>query len=276
MVDASVLVTHLNDVRGVDAVDSLAGSKPLPVEVVLADGGSQADVLAAYERASDAWPFPLRVVDAPGSVAESREGAWSACRGDAIVFLDTDERAPAGWLGRILAPIEAGEVDFTAGPTRARHVRDAWDQYHAAVDAWFYRNFVAEDVVYAPMGNTAWRRPIFDRLAEDDGHVFDVTLARGGEDFDVSIRALKAGFRGRFVPEAVLEHDYSRVKGYAKVLRKKYWYARAEFRVMRRHADFFARRDVPRPSEPKPWHPMELFEPFVRRYAWLRDRIDAA
>lgn len=272
--DVSVLVTHLSDPRGLDAIESLGRSKLQPAEVVLADGGSEDELLDEYRELDDELGFAVRIVDAPGSVASSREQAWDRCEADIIAFLDTDELAPEGWLGTLTELVRAGEVDFAAGPTRPMQVEDEWDRYHERLDAWFYRNFVAEDVVYAPMGNTAWDRSVFETLDAQDGHVFDTSLDRGGEDFDVNVRALKAGFEGRFVPEAVLEHDYANLKGYRDVLAKKYHYAKAEARVRRRHAAFLEQRGPVEPEEAKPFHPIELVEPFVRRWAALQARWD--
>jgi len=274
-VDVSVLVTHLEDPRGLRAIESLAGGEREPEEVVLADGGSGEQLLAEYRELGEELAFPLRIVDAPGSVAASREQAWGECVGEVIAFLDTDERAPADWLASLIEPVVAGEADFAAGPTRPIAVEDRWDRYHEQLDAWFYRNFVAEDVVYAPMGNTAWSREVFETLGAEDGHVFDTTLDRGGEDFDVNVRALKRGFEGVFVPEAVLEHDYATLKGYRTVLSKKYHYAKAEARVRERHEAFLAERGPVEPEESKPFHPIELFEPFVRRWALLRARFES-
>ncbi len=272
--DVTVVVTHLDDPRGLRAVRSLAGYPGTPREVLLADGGSDQALLRAYEEAGAHAPFEFTVVDAPGSVADSREGAWDAASGSIVAFLDTDEVAPTGWLTKLTAPLRSGDADFAAGPTRPLAVEDKWDRYHARVDGWFYENFVKHDVVYAPMGNTAWRRNVFEKLDAQDGHVFDRRLARGGEDYDVNVRALKAGFSGAYVPEAVVEHDYSRVKGYGTILRKKYQYAKAERRVERRHRGFLGSRPpLPKPG-PKPFHPIELLEPFVRRWAALRARRD--
>lgn len=270
--DVSVLVTHLDDPRGLEAIESLRGSGLEPLEVVLADGGSEASLLERYRELGGDLPFELRIVDAPGSVAASREQAWRECQAGILAFLDTDERASADWLSRITEPIREGEADFAAGPTEPTAIEDGWDRYHARLDGWFYRNFVAEDIVYAPMGNTAWDRAVFEALDQADGHVFDTSLDRGGEDFDVNVRALKQGFEGRYVPEAVLEHDYSDLKGYRTILAKKYNYAKAEARVRRRHAGFFEERGSVDPEETKPLHPLELLEPFVRRWAALRSR----
>lgn len=272
----SVLVTHLDDPRGLAAIESLASQELAPREVVVADGGSQDPLLDEYRALDDVMPFEVRIVDAPGSVAASREQAWSRCEGSIVAFLDTDERAPESWLQTLTRPVREDEVDFAAGPTRPMQIEDDWDRYHERLDAWFYENYVAEDVMYAPMGNTAWARRVFETLSEQDGHVFDDSLDRGGEDFDVNIRALEAGFEGRYVPEAVLEHDYSGLKSYGDVLSKKYHYARAEARVRRRHAAFLERRGTVDPEDPKPFHPIEVLEPFVRRWAALRARLDDA
>lgn len=272
--DVTVLVTHLDDPRGLRAIRSVATYPGTPRQVVLADGGSEPALLRRYEEVGRHAPFEFTIVNAPGSVADSREGAWREAEGSIVAFLDTDEVAPVGWLSTLTKPLREADADFAAGPTRPIAVEDKWDRYHARVDAWFYRNFVAHDVMYAPMGNTAWQRAVFETLDADDGHVFDRSLARGGEDFDVNVRALKKGFRGMYVPEAVVEHDYSNVKGYGTIIRKKYQYAKAERRVEARHEDFVrSRPPLPSPDR-KPFHPIELLEPFVRRWARWRGRRD--
>lgn len=271
--DVSVLLTVLNDARGVRALESLALGTVAPKEVVVADGGSRAELLAPYRAFASKAPFPVRIEVVPGSVAASREAAWGRCRGRYVAFLDADEVAPPQWLARLLAPLEGGKADFAAGPTEPLAVEDRWDRYHAALDAWFYRTYVARDVVYAPMGNTMWRRKVFECLSERDGHVFDVRLGRGGEDFDVNIRALQAGFRGLFVPGAVVRHDYSGLRGLRRTLRKKYAYALAEFQLMGRHDAFLATRARPGGErKPNRWRLVELLEPFVRRRARRRAR----
>lgn len=267
-----MLVTHLNDARGVRAIRSLAGATSPPREVVLADGGSRPEILALYEALRTELPVDIAIVHAPGTVSQSRQGAWRACKGRVIAFLDTDEVAPAAWLERLTAPLHADAADFSAGPTRALSASDRWERYHERLDAWYYRNFVSKNIAFAPMGNSAWKRTVFEALDKGDGHVFDVTLPRGGEDFDVNVRAIQAGFRGAFVPGAELLHDYSLVKGMKRVLSKKYQYALAEFRIRRRHPDYFRANTMPKPAERKPWHEVELFEPFVRRWARWRSR----
>lgn len=266
--DVTVLLTVLNDARGVRAIEGLFDSSLRPRECLVADGGSRAELLRPYQDLAARAPFPVRVLDVPGSVAASREQAWRECRGPLIAFLDADEVPKRDWLASLVAPLASAEADLTAGPTEPLSLASSWDRYHAALDAWFYRNYVMRDVVFAPMGNTAWRRAVFEDLQRRDGHVFDVSLARGGEDFDVTVRALAAGFRGRFVPQAVLLHDYAGLHGLRRTLRKKYHYAFAEFQLGSRHAAFLAGRTGPGTErKPNRWRLVELLEPLVRRRA---------
>ena len=268
----TVLLTHLDDERGLRALESLRASTLRPIDAVLADGGSRPELLGRYQALATTLGFPLKLLRVPGSVADSRELSWRSCQGDVIAFLDSDEVAPPDWLRTLTEPILARNADFAAGPTKPLTVRDAWERYHAGLEDWFYDEWVSRDVIYAPMGNTAWRRNVFEKLAGQDGYAFDRRLRKGGEDFDVNIRAVRAGFRGVYVPEAILLHDHARLKGMRKVLRKKYHYAVAEFRLQRRHRDFLASRPTPRPTRKKPRHASEALEPFVRRWARWKSR----
>jgi glycosyltransferase involved in cell wall biosynthesis len=268
----TILLTHLDDARGLRALLSLKDSEVRPAEVVVADGGSDPALLEKYAALSTDLGVPVRILAVPGSVAASREQAWSQCAQPVIAFLDSDEVADARWLARLYAPIRKKTADFAAGPTTGLTATTSLERYHSRLEDWFYRNWVARDVVYAPMGNTIWKKEVFERLATSDGHVFDVGLARGAEDFDVNIRALKQGFRGVYVPDALLRHDHSRLNTARRTLRKKYHYALGEFQVARRHEEFMKSHPVPKPKEPKPWHRIELVEPFVRRWARWKSR----
>lgn len=215
----AVLITLLNDRRVTRTLDSLFAQSRVPDEILVADGGSTDGTLEAV-RSVASKDSRLRVEHHPGSVAETRSSALAKLDADVVAFLDADEVASPGWLAALVAPIEAGEADFTGGPTRPlAPARSAAEAYLNDFEAWFYPNVVAQDVAKTPMGNSAWRRVVFERIGG-----FDRRLVWGGEDYDVNVRAIAAGFRGRFVPGAWVYHDQSNVATLAKLLKRKYRY----------------------------------------------------
>lgn len=215
-----VVVTLLNDVRVADTLASLAAQARRPDAVLVADGGSTDGSRETAEAFAAANPW-VRVERLPGTVAGTRNLAIVNATEDVVVFLDADQRAPPDWLAALVAPIDDDEADFTGGPTRPPGPpRSKVEDYLNRFEAWFYPEVVARDISYLPMGNSAWRRSVFARVGN-----FDARLPWGGEDYDVNLRALAAGFRGVYVPRAWVVHDQSRVSGLRPLLRRKYRYA---------------------------------------------------
>lgn len=209
------MVTHLNDPRVADALESALGQGALLHEVVVADGGSNGPLLADLERRFGSRPR-VRILHLPGTVAESRNSALDHVRSELTVFLDADEVAPAGWLEALTAPIRNGGADFTGGPTRPRTApRTRAEAYVVREDAELYAA-VPRDLALLPMGNSAWRTDLLKRIGG-----FDPRLGGGGEDYDVNLRALRSGARGVFVPNAIVDHDQAHLDSFRKVLRRK-------------------------------------------------------
>lgn len=223
MSHATVLVTQFNDIRVTRALDSLLTQTRRPDAVLVADGGSRADVLDAMRRWAGAHPeLAVRIEAHAGSVAGTRASALRSLAGktDVLAFLDTDEVAPPGWLAALVAPIEEGRADFTGGPTRPLGPpASEGERYLNEFEAWFYPNVVARDMTKLPMGNSAWR---LAKLLEVGG--FDERLRWGGEDYDLNLRVTRAGGRGVYVPEAWVHHDQSGRNDLRSILRRKYRY----------------------------------------------------
>ncbi len=275
---ATVLVTLLNDPRVARTLDSLAAQERLPDAVLVADGGS-ADGSVDAARAFAARHAFARVEHHPGSVAETRNSALAARAGegvDVVVFLDADQIAPPGWLGALLAPIERGEADYSGGPTRPPGpALSPAERYLNDFEAWFYPNVVARDLTKLPMGNSAWRTSVFDRIGN-----FDARLTWGGEDYDVNVRAARAGFRGRYVPEAWVVHDQSRLDSARRVLRRKYRYNVGATMAYLKNGVLGAKmRDAARTTV-RFRHPYEItnvvLQPIALAHGWWRWRRIAA
>lgn len=219
-----MLVTHLNDARVLRAVESVLAQAPPARQILIADGGSRPQLRDAIRKrfGQDA---SVRFLDAPGSVAETRNRALAEVKTDVVAFFDADELAPPDWLARLAEPIGRGEADFTGGPTRPwAQPRTGAEAYVNRAEASLYRDQVPADIALLPMGNSAWRVELLRTLGG-----FDARLSLGGEDYDVNLRALRSGARGRLVEEAFVFHDQSHLDSFRKVLRRKsrYYYGAA-------------------------------------------------
>jgi cellulose synthase/poly-beta-1,6-N-acetylglucosamine synthase-like glycosyltransferase len=227
----TVVVTVLNDRRVVRTLQSLAGQLVPPLEVLVADGGSTDGTFESVEEWARRDPRvrPLRV---PGTIAESRNGALREARGEFIAFVDADEVAPAGWLVELLRPFSDPAVGFTGGPTPGMPgtVVTLGARYYDGYLRRFYET-VARDRPHAlPMGNSAWRRKVFEEVGRLDT---SLDPRASSEDQDFALRALRAGWQGRYVPGAAVWHDFTGLTLWS-LLRKQAAYAKGGYVVWRR------------------------------------------
>ncbi|MGD0718004.1 MAG: glycosyltransferase [Thermoplasmata archaeon] len=230
--EVTVIVTVLNDPRVRRTIESLRTQHRGAASIVVDDGGGAAGEVRRIAEELARSDTHIHWLDAPGSIAASRNTALARVDSEFVAFLDADEIAPADWLARLLAPFSDPAVGFTGGPTpglpgsaRGRGVR-----YYDGYLRRFY-DVVARNHPHAlPMGNSAWRMAVFDRNG-----LLDTTLlvGAGNEDHDMAVRALEAGWKGVYVPEAAVDHDFSDLTSWS-ILRKQSHYAFGGFALWRR------------------------------------------
>jgi cellulose synthase/poly-beta-1,6-N-acetylglucosamine synthase-like glycosyltransferase len=196
------------------------------------DDGGLTDVVRSIAEKFRASDPRVRYLYAPGNIPESRNLAITAASGDILAFLDADEVAPPGWLAALVAPFSDTSVGFTGGPTPGRPgtVRTIGARYYDGYLRRFYETVARHSPHALPMGNSAFRKAAFDRVGP-----LDTTLYRraASEDQEVADRILRAGYRGVYVPEAWVHHDFSELS-VAALLRKQRVYAEGGYVVWRR------------------------------------------
>lgn len=225
-----MIVTVRDDPRLERTLESLLNQRRAPDEVLIADGGTSPVIASISDRFGQRDPRVRRVV-APGTIAESRNGALAAVRTDLVAFLDTDEVAPPDWLERLLAPFQNPAVGFSGGPTPAipATLHNIAARYYDAYLRRFYARVVPERPHATPMGNSAWRMRIFHDLG-----LLDLSVSGfGSEDQEMALRALRAGWRGSYAPDAAVEHDFSDI-GWTGLFRKQRRYGRGGYLIWRR------------------------------------------
>jgi cellulose synthase/poly-beta-1,6-N-acetylglucosamine synthase-like glycosyltransferase len=158
--------------------------------------------------------------------------AISRARGEFLAFLDADEVAPEGWLEALCAPFADPAIGFTGGPTPAMDgtARTLGARFYDGYLRRFYDVEARHHPHALPMGDSAWRASVFDRVG-----LLDTTFLQGtgSEDQEVAARALEAGFRGLYVPEAWVAHDFSDLST-RTLLHKQRKYAEGGYTVWRR------------------------------------------
>jgi cellulose synthase/poly-beta-1,6-N-acetylglucosamine synthase-like glycosyltransferase len=226
----AVIVTVLDDPRLERTLECLLAQTRSPQEILVADGDASPTIAAICQRFAmrDAR---VRRLSAPGTIAESRNIALGAARSEFIAFLDTDEVAPPDWLQQLTAPFSDPTVGFTGGPTPAMPgtTRNVAAQYYDAYLRRFYDEVASRAPHALPMGNSAWRARIFRELG-----LLDLSVSGfGNEDQEMALRALRAGWRGLYVPSAPVGHDFSDI-GWGSLFQKQRRYARGGYVIWRR------------------------------------------
>ncbi|HTP54968.1 MAG TPA: glycosyltransferase [Thermoplasmata archaeon] len=232
ILSVTVIVTVLDDPRLARALDSLRAQRRPPDVVLIADGGRSPEIAAICERYRAADPRFVHL-SAPGSITESRNQAIRSITTDLIAFLDTDEVAPPEWLGALIGPLLADErIGFTGGPTPAlaETARNRSAQYYNAYLRRFYEEVVRSRPWAIPMGNSAWRKRLFDEL----GPLVAALPTNGAEDQEFENRAVQRGWKSAYVPEAFVYHDYTELD-LGSLLRRQYRYASGAYVVWRTH-----------------------------------------
>lgn len=139
----------------------------------------------------------LRVIDssAVAGPSHARNAGWQAASGDLILFCDADDVASPGWISAMVdglgkADVVGGMLEFDRlNPSRL----GSWGRIAVTgLPSKFSHR------VFVPSGNLGVRRQV---LVELDG--FDEALPRS-EDVDFSWRAVAAGRRLAFAPEAIV------------------------------------------------------------------------
>jgi len=252
-----------SDPRLLNALGSLDQQtrRPERVFVAAAPATPESLLLAARQR------FPRLVVDTgryPGGVVGARSASLSQIVEDVTAFLDSDEVAPAEWLERLVAPLEAGPVSFTGGPTRPlRPPESSIERYYAELDESIYRDQVPTNVAYLPLQNTAWRTADLRRLGFDPRIPF-------AEDHDLETRALHEGLRGVFVPEAWVFHDKTQETSFLRWARKRYRYNVAMAMSLIKNGELTGRlRERRTPVR----HPLRYVEALLKPVALLDARV---
>lgn len=214
----SIVIATYNraaDLRGTLA--SLAALRPDgPWEVIVVDNNSPDDTKHVVDGAAPGFPTELRYI------FEGRQGrspalnaGIRAARGEIVVTTDDDVRVPPDWLNAAATGLETLDCDYVGGRVLPiwRAPRPAWlpdrgGKQWAVIALLDYGDAPVEFGNRVPLGvNMAFRRSAFDRaglLDPDTGRRAGTLL--GQEVREWCIRARRAGLRGFYVPQMVVEH----------------------------------------------------------------------
>jgi mycofactocin system glycosyltransferase len=169
--------------------------------------------------------------------AAARNTGLGAVTTPLVAFVDTDVRLPAGWLDPLLAHFADERVALVA-PRVASAPGVSWlagyEQRHSPLDLGTDPARVSPGtrVSYVPAATLLCRTAAIRELGG-----FDDAL-RLGEDVDLVWRLCAAGYRCRYEPTAVVEHEPRATV--PEFLRQRFGYGRSAASLARRHPNALA------------------------------------
>lgn len=164
-----------------------------------ADGRSHTQQVAA-----DAGARCVRL-DRPGA-SVARNAGWQALATDVIAFTDDDCRPRPGWAAHLAAAFADPRVGFVTGGVVGPDGGTAADIDHAAA-RWVW----PADPAHTGSGaNLAFRRAALVEVGGYDERLGPGAPGPYGEEHDLMVRILHAGWEGRHLPNVVVEHHDQR------------------------------------------------------------------
>ena len=188
-------------------LESLLSQNYQGFEVILGDGTPKdtlRPLLAKYENNE---VYPLKIVYKEYlPVSDARNEAAKLAAGDYFIFLDSDCLIPPDYLNAIDAALELKPLDLFGGPDAAR---DDFNNLQKAISYAMTATLTTGGIrgkkkhvgTYHPRGfNMGISRKAFEAV---NGYNTQFVC---GEDVELSIRIIAAGFTSGFIPEAFVYH----------------------------------------------------------------------
>ncbi len=198
-------------------LEPFVGDTILEVIVVDASKGALDDIRVANEWVR--WidfeqPHGIRT-----TIPHQRNIGVREAKGDVIVYTDSGCLPEEGWLEKLLSPILTEGEDVSCGPAKA-----IGKSVYSGERFWGVR--AAKYVPAATTINIAFRREAYETVGG-----FDESFG-AAEDIDFTWRLTDHGYRLRWVPDAVVLHDWGTPR---RQLRRSFFYGKGMCRLLRKH-----------------------------------------
>lgn len=143
-------------------------------------------------------------------------------KGNIIAFIDADCIPTNKWLYHLTKPLICEGEYYVAGLIKSLGRKSQMDDIWSGLKKYEYIDF-------CPNMNSAIRRELIKKVGKYDDVLFNY-----GWDVDYSWRAQKYGYRIRYVPAAIIYHDWGNLKA---ELNRNFHYGEARVRLYRKHKD---------------------------------------
>ena len=203
-------------------------------EVVLGDGTPKDTLRPELKRFEGNAKYPLTIIYKEFlPVSDARNEAAKMASGEYFIFLDSDCLIPPGYLNAVDAALADRPLDLFGGPDAAR---DDFSDLQKAISYAMTSTLTTGGIrgkkkhvgTYHPRGfNMGISRTAFTAV---NGYDEDFVC---GEDVELSIRIIEAGFRSGFIPDAHVYHK--RRTTLTKFYKQVYRFGAARIELKKKH-----------------------------------------
>jgi len=216
-------------------LDSLLRQNHQSFEVILGDGTPGDSLRPQLRRFQNNGVYPLEIVyEEYLPVSDARNAAAARAHGEYFIFMDSDCLIPENYLRAVEKALDAQHWDAFGGPDAAHQ---DFSVLQKAISYSMTSLFTTGGIrgrkrqvgAYHPRGfNMGIKASVFQAV---QGY----SDLRCGEDVDLSIRILKAGYRTGFIPEAYVYHK--RRTSLNQFFKQVYRFGAARINLRKRHPD---------------------------------------
>lgn len=213
-------------------LDSLTRQRYRQFEVIIADGTPKKSLREITDKYQGQFPL-LFLYEEYLPVSDARNLGAKEARGDYFIFLDSDCIIPEHYLEAADKAITENPCDLFGGPDAAH---GDFTPVQKAISYSMTSLFTTGGIrgrkthvgTYHPRGfNMGISRRAFETVSGYD------TTFKCGEDIDLSIRIIRAGFPSRLIPEAYVYHK--RRTDFRKFFKQVFRFGAARINLKVRH-----------------------------------------
>lgn len=204
-------------------------------EVIIGDGTPRDTLRPELKRFEENGKYKLKIVyEEYLPVSDARNQAAKLAKGDYFIFLDSDCIIPVDYLKKVENHLKSNPLDAFGGPDVAHK---NFTTLQKAISYSMTSIFTTGGIrggsktvgQYHPRGfNMGIRRKVFEAV---NGY----SEFRCGEDIELSMRIIKAGFTVSFIPEAYVYHK--RRTNLKQFFRQVYRFGAARINIWKRHPE---------------------------------------
>ena len=214
----SIIIIVKND-RSIETtlekLRSIAGINNSEIIVVDASNGSLNTIKMKFPEVN--WIDFKNISNNKATFPEQRNLGIKRAKGNIIVFIDADCIPESQWLNNLTRQIVDGKESITAGT-----VISSPKSY--IVSERLKGTYVKE----CPSMNMALKKEVFDDIG-----LFDENFERC-EDTDICIRAIKKGYKIRYIKDAIVYHNWGNFK---KNITRSFYSGTGRAKIYKKHKD---------------------------------------